>query len=505
MKQKTYYSFFILLIIILGCSKEESESSDNNSNLTLNLSSVFSNSYSANLGYDYSSNAENVKLIWNITNEVDLNNKIGEKNITTNNSDITINNLEQNQTYFFRLTGNSNNETYYSEIVTINTSEIEITFNNQILSSIITNGGGLKKIIKRNDGYLLFTTELVELYNTGIRVSKTDNQLNLLWTFVIDETNDAENLSGVFELNNDEYIAIAHKFSYTNFGLYNNEVYGFKFNNSGNLIWNNDYSANNVDANTHFDLIVPFSSKSNDLKVLFKSDSTYYASGGSYYRELHLNPNGQIISNSIIGSTSDYQFQTIAYSNNGSKYNYGGIDILPNDGLFTLDGMLQKFDPSNNLLLDNSYGNYGADDYIHKILIADDGKITMIGKNGHENGFDGESRWVLQTDENDGEIIWDFKESRNNFLYQGRDLTLDEDGNYLSLFFDIYYPNSHVYNLATLIKSDSDGNIIWKFVDGEDFNDDSFSPVKVFREGNEYLIFGIKDGSYLWLKKIKVD
>lgn len=172
MKQKTYYSFFILLIIILGCSKEESESSDNNSNLTLNLSSVFSNSYSANLGYDYSSNAENVKLIWNITNEVDLNNKIGEKNITTNNSDITINNLEQNQTYFFRLTGNSNNETYYSEIVTINTSEIEITFNNQILSSIITNGGGLKKIIKRNDGYLLFTTELVELYNTGIRVSK---------------------------------------------------------------------------------------------------------------------------------------------------------------------------------------------------------------------------------------------------------------------------------------------------------------------------------------------
>lgn len=58
----------------------------------------------------------------------------------------------------------------------------------------------------------------------------------------------------------------------------------------------------------------------------------------------------------------------------------------------------------------------------------------MIGKNGHENGFDGESRWVLQTDENDGEIIWDFKESRNNFLYQGRDLTLDEDGNYLSLF-----------------------------------------------------------------------
>ena len=506
MKQKKqYYFIFILLIFIVGCSKDTNELNDSELNVELNLNSISNNSYSTKFGYNYSSNIENVKLIWNSTNEVDLNNKIGEKDILINNSDITVNNLEQNQTYFFRLTGNLNNQAYYSETITITTSEIEITFNNQILSSIITNGDGLKKIIKRNDGYILFTTELVDLYNIGIRVSKTDNQLNLLWSFVIDETNEADNLAGVFELGNDEYIAIAHKFSYTNTGLYNNEVYGFKFNNSGNLIWNKDYSADNVDANTHTEGRVNFSSKSNDLKVIFSSDSTYYAQGGSYFRDLELNSDGQIISDDIIGSTSDYQFLTIFYDIAGSKYNYGGIDILPNDGLFTFDGMLQKFDSNNNLLLDNNYGNYGADDYINKILIEDNNEITMIGKNGHENGFDGESRWILKTNEASGEIIWSIKETRDNFLYQARDLIMDEDDNYLSLFFDIYYANSHVYNLATLIKSDNDGNIIWKFVDGEDFNNDSFFPVKVFRDGDEYLIFGIKDGTYLWLKKIKVD
>ncbi|MEM9243346.1 MAG: hypothetical protein AAGA27_04730, partial [Pseudomonadota bacterium] len=73
-------------------------------------------------------------------------------------------------------------------------------------------------------------------------------------------------------------------------------IFGFKFNNSGNLIWNKDYSADNVDANTHTEGRVNFSSKSNDLKVIFSSDSTYYAQGGSYYRELELNSDGQIIS-----------------------------------------------------------------------------------------------------------------------------------------------------------------------------------------------------------------
>jgi len=510
MKQKKhYYSIFLLLIFIFGCSKEENELNNNESNVELNLNSISSNSYSIKLDYNYSSKIENIKLIWNTTDEVDLINKIGEINIITNNSDITVNNLEQNQNYYFKLSGNYNNDIVYSNIISLKTSEIKLLINDKLLNY---QTGGIVDVVKTNDGYLVFTPKGSSILSDKIEITKLNFDLNHQWTILINEsTESSDYFKGLISLNNDEYIGIGQKHYHSGAGVWGNSIYSFKFNGKGTIINKSNLSTDYSDISSLTDLknylysMPKFSNNHNHLKVIVSSDSTYYNSNDNhYYKELELYNNGELKSKKVIGSFDDLSILWyLRYDNIGNIYNYGNIDIRPNDGLQTWDAWLQKYDSNNSLVWNNNYGIYGGDDSADNILI-DNNETVIIGKNGHQNGFDGESKWIIKTNSS-GEIIWDFKETRDDFIYQGKDIIKDVDGNYISLFFDIYYPNSHVYNIVSVIKTDIEGNVIWKYYDGEDFNDDRFQPSKIFvSSDNEYTIFGDKEG-YLWVKKIKIE
>ena len=239
----------IIVSFILGCSN--SHDINEESKLDLYLTLTNSNSFSSSFEYNFSPELENVKLIWNDVTNIDVGNKIGEKDITVNNTSIIVNNLEQNQSYSFRLTGDLNNKIYYSEIISLTTSEIQITHNDKIFNHL--ENVRLHEIIKTDDGYIFFIDN-----NPGIRISKTDNQFNELWSF----NNIDYGFKGVHDLKNGEYVVFNHKFSFTSTGLYNNEAFGFKFNSSGEIIWDNNYSSDNMDANTRYDLIIPFTGKS---------------------------------------------------------------------------------------------------------------------------------------------------------------------------------------------------------------------------------------------------
>jgi len=41
-------------------------------------------------------------------------------------------------------------------------------------------------------------------------------------------------------------------------------------------------------------------------------------------------------------------------------------------------------------------------------------------------------------------------------------------------------------------------------MDGESENQDHFTPFNIFVKNDEYLVFGLKDNSKLWLKKFKL-
>lgn len=407
--------------------------------------------------------------------------------------------------FFFISCSKDDNELTDNTINPIsNNYEFEITFNNQILNSI--NAFDILKIIKKNDGFIFFNNELVTQFpfNTGIRITKMDNQFNLVWTFLINETIETESLAGVFELPNDEYIAMLGKTHYTNIGLNNSEVYGLKFNNSGIILWQKDYSAQNVDLNTHLDQMINFTNESNELKLMIRSDSTYNSpTNDFYFRELKLNAAGDVLSNTKLNYSNINQFYNIIYDHNGSKYNFGGRSLIDfyigNSAYSSYDALLIKYNINNQVSFDKTYGINSIDDYFHKILIDNNNKSILLGKCGIDasNGIEG--RWIVEIN-SAGDIVWEIKEFNDYFKYYGKDIIQDDDGNYLSLFNDV---NGGI-NITTLIKSNNQGNIIWKFIDGADENNDSFVPYKVFKNNNEYLIFGLKEDK-LWLKKVKVN
>ncbi len=488
---------YLLIAIIFGCTSDDKLENSNNGTPTLNLSLIKTNSYSGNFKYDFSIGLQNVKLIWNKTEIVDSNNKIGEINVANGNKEITINNLEQNSTYFFRLVGEFNNELLYSEIVTVTTLEIEILFNNQLFQKTGNSWtGDIEKVIKTIDGYIVVAVEGQSYSsNTILRVIKIDKQFNLLWNFVIDEDTDgSDELAGMFELTDGNFIGIGRNSIY--------KSYGFKFNNLGNILWIKNYSA--LSGNV-FDQAIDFENFSDELRFPIYSDSTQYDNRDGYNREILLNNDGEIISNDTIGNVFDKPISRVKYDIYGNKFSYGNYYLTPTQ-IITNSGVIDKYDINNDFIWHIHYNDdVHGEDRIDELLVEENNLIN-IGTEVHQYGLgsNNDDYRLIHFRDNQGNKLWEFLETRENFLYQGKNIIKDSDGNYLSLFFDIYYPDSHVYNLATVVKTDNKGNIIWKFSDGQDFNTDQFQPYKIITDNNTYLIFGTKEG-VIWLKQFKTE
>lgn len=464
-----------------GSPKNESSIGEQANEIKLNLTLVNNNSFSSNFAYDYSPELENVKIIWNKGSSVTTSDNIGEEEITDNNSNITINNLEPKSTYYFKLKGTANGVIRFSEEVQITTSEMKITFNNQILNSFTTNS--IENIIKTDDGYILATRDQDYPNQNGIRITKINFQFNLQWTFVINEGIDPDILAGILELSDNTYIGIARKSYY--------EVFGFKFDQSGNVLWTKNYNSNSGD---NLNDIIKFKNLSKDLKFMLWADDTNNGdSSDAYYRALTLNSDGDIISTKILQNANDYNFYNLYYDKNGSMYNYG---TDASDGYFK--GIIEKYDIDYNLKWSQSYNNgLPGSDRLDQLLITENNIVNIgIQTEGNYKEYR-----LIHLRELDGTKINQYIETKDTFSFQGKDINSDFDGGYLALFLDL----GSYYRSATLLKIDADGNILWTFIDGKESNDDKFYPSKVFYQNGEYLIFGVKDGNKVWLKKVKIE
>ena len=480
---------FILLAIalFLSCSKDgnpkENGSSDGQTNLIqLNLTLVSKNSFSSSFKYNYGSQFQSVKIIWNKGSSVGTSNKIGEKTITDNDSNITITNLEPQSTYYFKLMGTTEMGVInLSEEVMVTTSEMKLTFNNQILNSFTTNS--IEDIIKTDDGFIIATVEHVSSYNNGIRVSKVDHQFNLKWSFVVNESTDPDILAGIMGLKDNTYIAIARK-SY-------NEVFGFKFDQNGNVLWTKYFNSNSGD---NLNDIIKFKNVSQELKfILWADDTNNGDASDAYYRELTLNSDGDIISTKILENANDYSFYNFYCDKNGSMYNYGTDASGEN-----FKGVLKKYDAVYNVTWFQTYNNgLVGGDRLDQLLITQN-NIVNIGIQTDQ--YNRKEYRLIHLRNLQGIMINQYTEYKDTFSFQGKDINSDFDGGYLALFLDL----GSYYRSATLLKMDVDGNLLWTFIDGKESNDDRFDPSKVLYQNGEYLIFGIKDGNSLWVKKAKI-
>ncbi len=161
-------------LILISCSKGGQDNEMSINNPLLNLEITNTNSYSATFNLSFS-NVENLKLIWNENNDLNINSKIGEKEIDVSNNIIIVNNLASNKEYFFRLYSHKNNNDYYSNIVSTTTAEVNIAFDN----ALISNNSGYLYVTKAKqipDGFIIGAMLLMPYSDdTSIEIIKLDN------------------------------------------------------------------------------------------------------------------------------------------------------------------------------------------------------------------------------------------------------------------------------------------------------------------------------------------
>lgn len=503
---KKIIAFCIIISLIFNCTRDENI---NGLKPEFSIEIKNSNSYSASFIINAESSIENIKLIWNINETTDLDNRIDEIKVGNNSSKITVNNLKQGKTYYFRMLGEFNNDIIYSETVQVTTSSILIVDDKQVGINLNTS---INEIIKLDNGYIFING------GAKLEISKIDSNLNQIWSFEIRGSGEDIFYSGIHKLNdNNEFLLMYNGYSGSNEDYWGNTYggdyinYQVKFNSEGEIL--NKFKVRvNVSDNiwvSYNSFSRSFSKHSKKRKLIIVSDSTYYTDNDSFQKEFIFDTNGNIISTKIINnSVNGVQL----FKENDEIISYGNTYENINLGNYNRNIFIGKRDNNyNKIIPDLTFGENNTDDFLSAIINHDE-NIVIIGSKGFKDKDFPDSRWMFSINEQNGEIQWEIKESEDKFSYRGKDLILDNDGNYLSLFYDLYnvqsdngYTTEHDYNIATLIKSDNEGNIIWKFVDGEENNNDDFEPVRVFQEGNEYLIFGIKQYNKIWVKRILVE
>lgn len=472
-----------LLILSHSCSKDDkvNDNPEDDVLIELDLTLVSKNSYSSSFDYSYTSELENVKLLWFTNDAVDLNNYLGKVDLTINNSSKTIYNLESYKSYYFKLVGEINGEAYYSDLVSLRTSAVQSFYNGEIASSITTSY--IEEIIKKDDGYLVVTG-----YG-DITVHKLDNDFNLLWSTEIVER-DTNFFKSIIDLENGEYILFGSGNTNTTNATHNTKSFAVKIDESGNKLWTKYYHyADNTDWTFWWNDIVKFKNKGTDIKLLTSVDTTYNGDGfDKFFHEYTLDYNGDIISQKTLPYTYD-QFLNIAYDNDGNIYNYGTTVLDLSSNNLIMNGVLEKYNENNELIWSEHYNDeiYG-DDSLDRIFVNEN-YIVSIGTENHPLG---EYR-LVHFRNNEGNLLWEYKET-DGCIYQGYDIISSFDDNFVVTFLDLC-----VSRRATLINFDTEGNVIWTYK-----HNGGYVPHKVFYDNGEYQIFGIKDAK-LWLKRIRID
>lgn len=397
----------------------------------------------------------------------------------------------------------------------INESAIfEVTLDTQILNKY--NPTEILKILKTGDGYIIFINEQITTDDNVIRIIKINNEFSEQWNFSIDESKEyPERFAGVLELPNHEYIVILNTFKNYFGGIIRGEVYGLKFNNTGGFEWKKTYINKKNDYDNGFishDYSLNFENDSNNLKFFILSDSIKNLTTiEQYYKELTIDENFNILNeeNFPSSSGSDYMFGSTKYHLNGNKYTYGqtlDLDfIIGNNEYYSYQALILKYNPENKLIYKNIFGIPERNEIFHDILIDND-KIITIGEHGDKSGLYLHRRYITQLNESNGNLNWEIIADNPLFSgmyssYIGRDITVDEDGNYLALF----HESAVEGHSSTLVKINKQGKVLWTYLDSTKQNmiTYNFFPYSIYTIKGEYLIFGLKEQNKIWVKKIK--
>ncbi|WP_445722836.1 hypothetical protein [Flavobacterium sp.] len=479
--------FLIFLLSILGCAKEDLNEVEV---ATLNFTNINTTQYSAKFYYKCSSDLVDLQIIWSENQNVDINNYEKHLSIPNNQTEVEISNLEPNKIYYFKITAKKSNNQYYSSELKITTLNVDISLTDNHLINFNTphttpeeNISIINAIKSENNIYILSQVIGIPGYEVSYEIIKTDTGGNKIWQFSINETvGTTEIISEIHELSDNNFVIIGATYiDFTSQQPYGTpKVFVIKFNNLGNILWKKYYPI------ATRNLYIRGSSSKNGM-IKFA-----YGSGGihSPFEQYSIDNDGNILDHKEL-NFPDNIFDKIYYNNDNSIINYGRRDQYPNDGLAAYEGLVEKYSENYNLEWIKLYGiYYGGDDSFDVIKPSTSNGYSIIGSYGGENRFDDNSKWILKLDQA-GNMIWEKKETRNDFIYYGKDLIPYVNGDIIVMFHETYYPNYPAYDICSVTKYNAEGSILWNYKDGLDNNTDTFVPVKIFETlNNEFIILG---------------
>lgn len=504
MKYKILKLFLFLFLI--SCNSNRDDIIISTSSIELSISSFTTTS--VNLNYNLNNTSGEKYLIYSKFENLDLQN-FEKKVLLTNLNNIEINNLVPNTKYYFKISYTENNSVKYSNVVSAITKEFSFSVLLDKNIGLTPETGSFIYLmdseldISKTNIYLL--TRQIQQYPTEVKkitLHKIDLNGNLLWSKLIQDSNSPSvnvNYNGhKIQFLSDQNIAvITGKFD-------QKATIITKINpNNGNEIWKKEFPLINADG-YQSNTIFGYSYQNNVMKIITGPGDWHNS------EEIFISNDGNIISQrTIIQNPNNHAIMNGKYLNDGSLISVWAQNQYPQNGTWTVEGCIRKFDLSSsisNTTWSKFYGDYGGDDGFQNYLLKDN-NIYVQGFYGGNSGFVDPQKWILKLDMN-GEILWQNKQpSRTDFIYEGRDIKIDDNNELFCLMHEIYYPNYNAYDYTSLTKFDSNGNLIWIWKSAPDFNTERFSSNKVFEtNNNEFMITGDKSSGVgsIWIKKIKV-
>lgn len=511
MKKTNKYNLIYILLVLLGCSKNDiSENTNDIESINIAIESQANNNI--NLSYNIKNISENSFLIYSKSGELDYQNYENIISLNNNSGTISVGNLTFNTTYYFKVFYLKNNTPKYSNQTSATTKEIVFNLTTNTTVNILPESGNfiylMDSELDESKNYLYLLTRQLSQYrsnNEKVELTKIGLQGNILWKTLIQNFQSFTLGSSIeghkIQLLSDGNIAIITTKESRNIIMLT------KISQIGNLIWQKEIPVNINYNNVNFNvpLISGYSYKNDLIKIIVGSGKIYSA------EETFINNKGEIIEqNTITTSDNDEWISNAKYLDDETLINIGGGDLHPNDALVSYDGLIQKFTISSenyqNIWI-KLYGEYGGDDYFEKFIIKNN-FIYINGHYGNTSGSNEKQKWVIKFD-NEGDIIWEHKSPiKNDFIYQGKYICVSDNGDLLSLMHEIYYPRTPIYDITTLTKYNNNGDLIWIYVDGEEFNTERFTSNKVFEINNtDYIITGNNSENVgsVWIKRIRIE
>ena len=489
---KNILFLFLIIFLIVSCRNDEIGSEKSKFEIT--VSNVTNSSVSIN--YKIQNVNTEKYLICSSSENFDIQNYEVKVPIQNNEGTLTIDNLSANKKYYIKGWYNSG----YSNTISATTKEI-------IFSTVIDKNLGLNpengnflylsasEIDPTKNSVYLLTRQIQQYPTEGkkIELHKIDVNGTKIWSKLIQDSNSPWTYK--LQILSDNNIAVITGKSTQKATIIT------KVNTlTGNFIWQKEYPS--IDLNgLQGDHIHGFSYQNNIMKIINGSGNIYDA------EELFVDNDGNILSHKTIETNgTPYWIINAKYLDNGDIINVGKGDKIPNDGLVTYEGMINRMSFNNGFssnIWTKYYGDYGGDDSFDNFLIKDN-NIFIDGFYGGNNGYADNQHWLLKTDLT-GNIIWENKlPVKQYFIYNGLDFFSDNQNNFYSLMNEMYAPTFPQYNIITLTKFDENGNFLWEWNDGVGYNTDTFIANKAFDlSNNEFLIVGDRSTNQTGLGNIR--